>query len=76
MRDIVRENGAKRSELVTPKKDILYRYIAKINPQPRSVPDTSSPPKSGLSSVHEVQSYGERSEVFADDKESAMHMGL
>ena len=75
MRDIVREIGAKRSELVTLKKDILYRYIAKINPQPRSVPNTSSPPKSGLSSVYEVQSYGGQLEAFADDKGSAMHMG-
>ena len=71
----MREIGAKRLELVTPKKDILYRYIAKINPQLRSVPNTSSPPKSRLSSVHEVQLYGGRSEAFADDKGSATHTG-
>ena len=76
MHDIVREIGAKRSELVTPKKDILYRYTMKINPQLRLVPNTSSPPKSGLSSVYKVQLYRGQLEAFVDDKGSTIHMGL
>ena len=47
----MREIGAKRLELVTPKKDILYRYITKINPQPRSVPNNELSKNGEISST-------------------------
>ena len=62
MHDIVREIGAKRLELVTPKKDILYRYITKINLQPRSVPNNG---------YRDIFGRGKCKEIFYESQLSA-----